>query len=293
MKRLQQKDLLTMLTYRRPASSHTEEQFIARWIDTAHPDMYADHFGNRILRTDGGTGKVIIACHTDTVHREAGRQKVEVTPNGIARLPVKAMKTSNCLGADDTAGVYAALRMIEAGVKACFIFHRSEEIGGRGSAWLGSRYPEWLETFDVCLSLDRRGTRDIIIEQFGTRTASDLFAWELADALGMQHEPAIGIFTDSANYSHLIPECSNISVGYQNEHTVLETLDLNYLEEVITRLCLVDWAGLKTSRDIDADLYGDDWDDIQAKTPLLDVEFSEEVSEFWTERDREWSKRIV
>lgn len=249
MNRLTQMDLLQMLTYRRPAWCRTELEFIHKYIDSI-PGMYEDHFGNRILRTDGGSGKVMIACHTDTVHKWMGRQKVEVV-DGIARLPGKTI--SNCLGADDTAGVYAALRMIEAGVRATFIFHRAEEIGGQGSQWLADKYPEWIETFDICLSLDRWGTTDIITHQFGSRTASDIFAWDLADALGMEHAPAEGVFTDSANYAHLIPECSNVSIGYRNEHTQLEELDLAYLEEVITRLCGVDWASLTIARDADED----------------------------------------
>lgn len=281
MKRLTQKDLLQMLTYRRPADSRTEEEFIARYIDAVHADMYQDQFGNRILRTDGGQGKVMIACHTDTVHHWAGRQKIQVV-GGIASLP--AHTSSNCLGADDTAGVYAALRMIQAGVKATFIFHRQEEIGGCGSQWLADRYPEWLKQFDICLSLDRRGTQDIITHQFGTRTASDLFAWELADALDMLHKPAIGIFTDSANYAHLIPECSNVSVGYRWEHTKAETLNLGYLEALIERLCKVDWQALAVTVDRHA------WE--EEVLSAVSFEFEEEVLEHWTERDREWSRRI-
>jgi hypothetical protein len=285
MSRLNQKDLLRMLTYRRPAGSKTELEFIKRYIDCV-PEMYSDQFGNRILRTDGGEGKIMIACHTDTVHRLAGRQKIEAL-KGIARLPLKSMRDSNCLGADDTAGIYAALRMIEAGVKATFVFHRQEEIGGRGSQWLADHYPKWIESFDVCLSLDRRGTTDIIVEQFGCRTASDLFAWDLADALNMEHSPAVGIFTDSANYSHLIPECSNVSIGYQSEHTVLETLDLGYLESVIERLCAVDWSALAVTRDI-----AEDAEDEFADLLEDEIDFREEVSEFWSERDREWAQPL-
>lgn len=286
---MKQKDLLKMLTYRRPANSSSEAEFIKRYIDRV-PGMYADQFGNRILRTDGGEGKVMIACHTDTVHRFGGRQKIEVS-NSYARLPVKSMYLSNCLGADDTAGVYAALRMIEAGVKATFIFHRAEEIGGRGSQWLADHYPKWIKSFGICLSLDRRGTKDIITHQFGARTASELFAWELADRLGMEHMPAEGIFTDSANYSHLIPECSNVSVGYQNEHTVLETLDLGYLEEVTERLCTVDWQALaSTCAEFDREEEEGlevDWEEEQEEE-----EYQEDVLEFYTERDRQWCRRI-
>jgi hypothetical protein len=242
-----------MLRYRRPARSNSEQEFIARYIDTI-PNIYADKYGNRLLVLEGS--KILISCHTDTVHRSGGKQRVQISPQGIASLD-PSEKQSNCLGADDTAGVYAALRMIDAGVKASFIFHRDEEKGGIGSAWLAREYPEWLEQFNVCLALDRRGTQDIIIEQNWGKCASDEFALGLADQLAMGHHAADGIFTDSANYVDLIAECSNISVGYQNEHTPKETLDLEYLDRVIERLIAVDWESIPVVRKPGDN--GDDW----------------------------------
>ncbi len=236
-------NLLEMLTYCRPARSVTEEQFIAKYIDSVR-DMTKDAYGNRILECPGS--KVMISVHTDTVHRNVGKQRLRVV-GPIIDLALTSK--SNCLGADDTAGVYAALRMIQAGVKATFVFHRDEEIGGRGSSWLAKSYPDWISKFDICLALDRRGTTDIITSQSWSKCASDEFAWSLADQLGMGHSPAEGIFTDSANYTDLIPECSNISVGYQHEHTQFESLNVCYLEGLIDRLIAVDWAKVDVVRD--------------------------------------------
>ncbi len=241
---LSQQTLLRMLEYRRPAWSSTEEEFITRFIDPV-PGIYSDWYGNRILTHP--TSRVMISCHTDTVHKSAGHQRVKHR-KGIAKLS-RFESESNCLGADDTAGIYAALRMIEAGVPATFVFHRAEEIGGRGSSWLADHYADWLREFDICLALDRRGTQDIIIEQWRGETASVEFALSLADQLGMSHRPADGLFTDSANYARLIPECSNISVGYYNEHSRDERLDTVYLENLIQSLCNVDWDCVMVERD--------------------------------------------
>lgn len=197
--------------------------------------------------------KVMISTHTDTVHVAPGMQRVSVI-KGIVQLHEKEL-ISNCLGADDTAGIYAALRMIDAGVKATFIFHRDEEIGGKGSTWLAKTHPEWLESFDICLALDRRGTGEIITSQWGGTCASGEFAASLGDALRMGHRAAAGIFTDSANYTGLIPECSNLSIGYQHEHTWNESLNLDYLDAVIERLIMVDWGKLDVVRDPAADEY--------------------------------------
>jgi hypothetical protein len=252
------KRISEMLTYRRPRRSKTEREFITRYIDTI-PGVYTDGYGNRLLIRP--ESKVMISCHTDSVHRVDGRQQVQVSPDGIVSLATTE-GVSNCLGADDCAGVYAAIRMIEAGSRANFIFHRDEECGGHGSRWLASHYPKWLEgAFDVCLALDRRGTTDVIVTQSWGKCASLEFAAGLSDELDMSHSAADGIFTDSASYVDLIAECSNLSIGYQREHTVHETLDLDYLEQVIQRLIKVDWAQVPVVREPGDN---DDWDDVSA-----------------------------
>lgn len=237
------KRLREMLEYRRSARSRTEEDFIARYIDTI-PGVYADAYGNRLLVNPGA--KAMISCHTDSVHRMDGKQKVAVK-DGVASL-ARGEARSNCLGADDTAGIYAALRMIEAGVQATFIFHREEESGGRGSAWLARNYPEWIRQFDICLALDRRGAGDVIVTQHFGKCASAEFARGLGAALGMGHKAADGIFTDSASYVDLIAECSNLSIGYYDEHSTRERLDTGYLEQVIEALVGVDWSKVPVVR---------------------------------------------
>jgi len=95
----------------------------------------------------------------------------------------------------------------------------------------------------------------VIVTQSWGKCASAEFAAGLAKQLGMGHKAADGIFTDSANYVDLIPECSNLSIGYQREHSALETLDLNYLEAVIQRLIGVDWSTIQVVR-----VPGDDYE---------------------------------
>lgn len=248
-------DLLEMLTFRRPANGKTEQEFIKMYIDSV-PGMSVDEYGNRWFLHDGS--RTLISVHTDTVHRMDGKQRLQERA-GIVSLSARE-KVSNCLGADDTAGIYAALRMIEYGVPVSFVFHRSEEIGGLGSSWVADNYDDWLaETFDRCVALDRRGTQDVITSQYGVRCCSDKFALALARQLKMGHKPASGVFTDSANYMHLIPECSNVSIGYAKEHTALETLDVDYLERLIERLCAVKWDKLPTEHLPEVETGGDDY----------------------------------
>jgi len=54
-----------------------------------------------------------------------------------------------------------------------------------------------------------------------------------------------GIYTDTAEYTHLIGECSNISIGYKDEHNSKETLDITYLEALRDRMVSIEWHKIK------------------------------------------------
>lgn len=231
------KDLyLEMLTYKRPAWSKAEYQYIERFIA---PHAFRDEFGNYHVII-GDNPAVLFSSHTDTVHNKSGRQH-PVIGNGFVSCP----KKSNCLGADDTTGNFIMLCMIEAGVQGHYIFHRAEEIGGRGSLFIMNDTPEILQNINHAVAFDRRGTEDILTHQGFIRGCSEVYAHSLAAQLGMNHVPDdTGIFTDTATYFDAIPECTNISVGYDNEHTKWEIQDLDYLFELIPAILAVDWNAL-------------------------------------------------
>ncbi len=58
-----------------------------------------------------------------------------------------------------------------------------------------------------------------------------------------------GTFTDSANYIYNIPECTNISIGYFDQHSNEETFDLFWLENIfLPAIVQVEWAKLPATR---------------------------------------------
>jgi hypothetical protein len=95
------------------------------------------------------------------------------------------------------------------------------------------------------IALDRRGTTSIITHQGAGRGCSDEFGRSLAAILKMGHVlDDTGIYTDTAEFFHLVPNCTNISVGYQNEHTKKETLNKMYIEALRDSLIAADWTQL-------------------------------------------------
>ena len=244
--------LLTLLSYARPSDSMTELAFRERFIESV-PGAYLDTHGN--IHVAVGESRTLFSCHTDTVARREGRQTLSYR-NGVVKLSRKAKRQKfSCLGADDTAGVFIMLEMIGARVPGHYIFHYAEECGGIGSSRLADSDSAWLgESFDHAVAFDRRGTADVITRQ-GTRCCSDSFALALATQLNranatFKYAPSPnGIFTDTANYADIIPECSNLSVGYEREHSSAECLNVDHVLALSDAAQRVDWATLPVDRD--------------------------------------------
>ena len=113
--------LVEMLRYRRPAGSATENEFINTFIDpivSGFQDSGIDTFGNRwcIVRdAEGYAPPILFTSHTDTVHHFDGKQEVAYDEEmGIIMLA--DTNNGSCLGADDGAGVWLMLEMLQAAV---------------------------------------------------------------------------------------------------------------------------------------------------------------------------------
>ena len=233
--------LLGMLSTTRPMGSDSEQRFRAEYLHDL-PGMVSDPFGNLhtvIARSDGSTAHTLWSSHTDTVHRtDAGGQLVTVDGRYF-RLD-KDETTSSCLGADDGVGVWIMREMILAGVPGHYVFHWGEERGGIGSGDVTQYEPERFEAIQCAIAFDRHGTRDVITRQAGEQCASNTFAQSLARQLSpvARYRPsAHGVYTDTAEYAGIVPECTNISVGYEYEHTARERVDYWHALTLLVTLC--------------------------------------------------------
>lgn len=258
------KALSRMIRWRRPANSKTERRFIHRWLDSL--GLECDGYGNRYIRI--GETNTMWSCHTDTVHREGGFQ--QVTMQGHCIILSKNERQSNCLGADDTAGVWLMREMILARKPGFYVFHRAEECGCRGADYFVQHNAHLLTGITMAIALDRKGYSSVITHQ-GPRTCSDEFAKALAFKLGDEFRPDdTGLFTDTACYTELIPECTNLSVGYGLQHSKSEYQDAAFLVELRDKLLALDTSDLPIVRDpkvVDNDYSK--WWDVADQTPTL------------------------
>lgn len=227
----------------------TEYELFDRLYDRV-PDLQQDDFGNLFLEIGDGSSDVMFASHLDTA-TSAYTKVNHVIEDNIIKTDGKSI-----LGADDKAGVTIMLYMIKHNIPGLYYFFLGEEVGCLGSRDVAGKHKEEkLAHINKVISFDRRGLDSVITYQSSTRCCSDAFATALGEQLNMvensfkyKNDPT-GVYTDSAVFTKIYPECTNLSVGYYSEHTMSERQDIEHLEKLAKACLLVDWTSLPVERD--------------------------------------------
>ena len=166
---------------------------------------------------------IALVAHMDTVFKPArevfyDRQKNVIwSPTG--------------LGADDRAGIFAIIKILQDGLRPSVILTTGEEDGGVGACAICDKYPECpIEGLKYMIQLDRRGTNDCVFY--------DCYCPEFVDYVeSFGFCERWGSFTD---ISFLMPQWQtvgvNLSVGYEDEHSKQEILNINPLFDTIKKV---------------------------------------------------------
>ena len=173
--------------------------------------------------------KPLLCVHLDTINTTWGLDAamtlddLSLSRDGIVSL-VKNSKMK-CLGADDRAGVFIALSLIEwmeenNDYKYDVGFFWDEEIGGLGSAEYRVDFPTDNNT--CYIGLDRRNAvpneHEVALYDYDNEELTSIF-----NELG--YKTVNGSFTDASNIAN-DKACVNLSVGYNHEHSTRETLHI-------------------------------------------------------------------
>ena len=246
------KTLARALSAKRPHNTVAVSAF-TEWLFNNLPPVLkgftsVDGAGNLHVDNRTAGSRTLFIAHVDTVHRETGANKIRKT---------KAMWYAEGapLGADDGAGCAMLMHLIHSDVKGYYVFSQGEECGGIGAKFLESTHKSLLGQFDRAIAFDRRGTDSIISHQGWSRCASDAFCQALANDLNLYDENMMyapddsGVYTDTAEFTDIIPECTNISVGYDHEHSQQESLNIAHFELLAQSVLQVEWDKLPTDRD--------------------------------------------
>ena len=269
-------------------------------FDKLPQNLEMDEFGNLFIKI--GESDVMFTSHLDTA-TSAYTKVNHVFEGNIIKTDGKSI-----LGADDKAGVTIMLNMIEKQVPGLYYFFLGEEVGCVGSKKVAEKQKvEKIPYINKVVSFDRRGTDSIITFQASSRCCSDKFGEELSKRLNevestfkYKNDPT-GVYTDSAQFVKIYPECTNISVGYYSEHTFSERQDIEHLTKLAEACTKIDWNTLPVERDpskVEYSSYGygrygwDEWDYTPSSStysnsykPSTPVATTEKIN-FWDEEYR-------
>lgn len=213
-------------------------------VPHGYEDVYAPILKNHGFVEDGlgnwykpGTVPLLLTAHLDTAHNAPGptpykRNKQYVQSAGVVPL-----------GADDKAGVALILYLSQQQLPVSMALFAGEEVGMVGSqkaaqAYAGNRWV--LQDLTAVVSLDRKGTTDVVVMQMGYPCATYAFAQELIAQLPLE-VAAEGVYTDSYAFVDFVPNATNLSVGYYNAHTPKEVQDLLFLNKMGEALLWANW----------------------------------------------------
>lgn len=232
---------------------HGHEEEVLQFLPN---DLQKDNFGNyyKIIPGDDTT---MFTSHLDT----ADRKQVPTNLYSKDEDGDEIIYTdgTTILGADDKSGVTVMMYMMAHNVPGIYYFFIGEERGGIGSRQVSYEYNrfEFLKNVTKCISFDRRRTISVITHQMGRRCCSNEFGTDLCNAynsngLNLSLDDG-GVFTDSASFIEDIAECTNVSVGYLNEHTGRELQNMTYLIKLCEASVKVDWKSLSVARKVGLD----------------------------------------
>ena len=165
---------------------------------------------------------IALVAHLDTVFKYPA-QDIYYDPRK------NVMWCPDGLGADDRAGVYAIINIINGGLRPHIIFTTDEEMGGLGAAEL-AKQPCPFDNLNYILQLDRRGANDCVF-------------YDCYNPLFIQHIESFGFIEQTGSFSDISILCPawnicgvNLSIGYQDEHSYSETLHIGWMFDTINKV---------------------------------------------------------
>ena len=169
-------------------------------------------------------GKIPIAlvAHLDTVGKILPYEIFYDKEKGVMISP-------QLLGADDRAGVFSIIKIIQDGYKPHIIFTTDEEIGCVGASQL-ALLPCPFKDLRYIIQLDRRNANDCVFYDCDNPTFE-------------QYVESFGFVTQWGSFTDICELCPawgiagvNLSIGYRDEHTKEEVLFVGQMFDTIQKV---------------------------------------------------------
>ena len=170
-----------------------------------------------------GTIPVALVAHMDTVFKSPPDHIYYDREMGVIWSP-----EGGC--GDDRAGVFAILKILQSGLRPTVIFTTDEELGGLGAEKLVKDFPDAPTSLNYIIQLDRRGTTDCVF-------------YDCDNPSFVDYVEKFGFIENYGSFSDISEICPawgiagvNLSVGYEDEHSVSETLHVKPLQKTIAKV---------------------------------------------------------
>lgn len=167
---------------------------------------------------------VMLVAHLDTVFKSPPKKIYYDREESVLWSP-------QGLGADDRAGVFAIMKIVQRGYRPHICFTTDEECGGVGAKFLVKHYKKAPFDLKYIIELDRQGLDDCVFYSCGNINFQDYIE-------------KFGFNTEWGSFSDISIICPvweiagvNLSVGYFNEHNLIETLNTKFLHLTINKVC--------------------------------------------------------
>lgn len=229
------------------SSSNNEKRMVVYIINELKAmglDYEIDAIGNILVVKGNAKVYPCIASHMDTVHRIHSSFEIRVNKKQDREIATAwSYKNQVGVGGDDKCGIFACLYMLRLFDNIKVAFFTQEEIGMPGSNEIDTK---WFKDVGYIIQLDRWGRGDLICVNGGQSTVNKEFLRAAIVPINTHgyHEEE-GLITDSINLwnNNIGISCVNVSCGYYQHHTSVESIDLNefwnslcFTKQLITEL---------------------------------------------------------
>lgn len=217
MRELSQKDY-QLIQYLVSSTENGMHKLLKDYLKTKYENLIVQP--NYIVAL--GDIPIALVAHMDTVFKYPATTVYYDREKGVLWSP-------DGLGADDRAGIFAALKLVGAGLRPSLIFTKGEEVGGIGATEL-AKLPCPIPNLKYMIELDRHGTNDAVFYTTGT---SEFIKY--VEEFGFVER--FGTFSDISILADAWQICAvNLSIGYEDEHSETETLHIAPLFDTIRKV---------------------------------------------------------
>ena len=169
-----------------------------------------------------GNIPIALVAHMDTVFKYPVDNLYYDERKGVLWSP-------EGLGADDRAGIFAIIQIVKTGLRPSIILTTDEEVGALGASELADLDCP-IPDLKYMIQLDRRGTNDCVFYDCYNPTFI-----EYVESFGFVEK--WGSFSDISVLMPAWQICGvNLSVGYEDEHSVSEVLHIRALFDTISKV---------------------------------------------------------